>query len=82
MEGVLPILVEMSRDQDAKVRKAALLSLITLYPEEGEERLLGAMADPNPDLRNWARKSLERRIGKPLKESASRRDKGERGKHS
>ena len=46
MEGVLPILAELSKDPDAKVRKAALFSLITLYPEESEDRLMKAMADP------------------------------------
>ena len=45
-EGVLPILAELSRDPDAKVRKAALFSLVSLYPEESEDRLLKAMTDP------------------------------------
>ncbi len=45
MEGVLPILAELSRDPDPKVRKAALFSLVALYPEESEDRLMKAMTD-------------------------------------
>jgi HEAT repeat protein len=59
MEGVLPILSEMSKDQDARVRKAALLSLMTLYPEEGRERLFEAYNDEEPEIRLWAKKTLE-----------------------
>jgi hypothetical protein len=69
MEGVLPILVQMARDQDARVRKAAIFSLVTLYPEEGEARLLEAMAS-DPDLRSWAKKALEKRIAKPFGKKA------------
>ncbi len=61
-EGVLPILVQLSGDPDARVRKAALLSLNSLYPEEREERLLKSMKDPDPGLRKWARTTLERII--------------------
>ena len=66
MEGVLPILAELSKDPDAKVRKAALFSLITLYPDESEDRLIKAMADPEPRLRKWAKRVLEKRIEKPV----------------
>jgi len=59
MEGTLPILAQLSKDQDSKVRKAALFSLITLYPEEGGDSLVEAMMDSDPDLRNWAKKRLE-----------------------
>ncbi len=66
-EGALPILMEMSKDPDSKVRKAALISLITLYPEEGEDRLVEAISDGDPDLRKWARDTLEKMLAKPLK---------------
>ena len=64
MEGTLPILAELSKDPEAKVRKAALFSLIALYPEESEERLIKAMGDPDPNLRKWARGTLEKRMEK------------------
>jgi len=67
MEGVFPILVEMSKDLDSKVRKAALFSLITLYPEESEDRLMEAMTDSDPDLRKWAKITLEKMAARPLK---------------
>jgi HEAT repeat protein len=77
MEGVLPILTELSKDQDSKVRQAALFSLITLYPEESEDRLVEAMGDSEPDLRKWARSTLDRMIAKPLKgRKAPRADRG------
>ncbi|MBS3905507.1 MAG: HEAT repeat domain-containing protein [Syntrophaceae bacterium] len=65
IEGVLPILVEMSKDQDSMVRKAAIFSLVTLYPEEGEQRLMEAMTDADPDIRKWARDQLNRKIERP-----------------
>lgn len=68
MEGVLPILMEMSKDQDARVRKAALFSMFTLYPEEGEDRLVEAMTDSAPDLRKWAGDMLDKVMARPLKE--------------
>ena len=66
IEGVLPILVELSKDPEAKVRKAALFSLIALYPEESEEQLIKAMADPDSHLRKWAKRALEKRIENPI----------------
>jgi HEAT repeat protein len=71
MEGTFPILMEMSKDQDSKVRKAALLSLITLYPDESENRLVEAMIDSDPDLRKWARSVLEKTLTRPLKRSST-----------
>ncbi len=65
IEGVLPILMEMSKDEDSKVRKAALFSLVTLYPEEGEQRLMEAMTDADPDIRRWARDHLNRMLERP-----------------
>jgi HEAT repeat protein len=65
-EGALPILAELSKDPDAKVRKAALFSLVTLYPEESEERLMRAMMDSEPNLRKWAKRALERMAEKPI----------------
>jgi HEAT repeat protein len=67
MEGILPILTEMSKDRDPKVRKAALFSLVSLYPEESEDRLIDAMTDPEVDLRRWAKDILEKSLVKPLK---------------
>lgn len=67
IEGSLPFLKEMSRDQDSRVRKAALTSLMTLYPEESEERLLEAISDPDPGIRDWAKRIFEKLIPLPLK---------------
>jgi len=66
MEGVLPILMEMTRDEHPMVKKAAIFSLVTLYPEEGEVRLMEAMTDSDPDIRKWAKDHLTWRIEKPL----------------
>lgn len=66
IEGSLPFLMEMSRDQESMVRKAALTSLVTLYPEESEERLLEAVSDPDPGIRNWVRKTFENLTCLPL----------------
>jgi HEAT repeat protein len=71
MEGTFPVLMEMSKDQDSRVRKAALLSLITLYPDESENRLVEAMIDSDPDLRKWARGVLEKTLARPLKRSST-----------
>ncbi len=65
IEGVLPILMEMSKDEDSKVRKAALFSLVTLYPEEGEQRLMEAMSDSDPDIRRWVKDQLNRMLERP-----------------
>jgi len=67
-EGAFPILTEMSKDPDSNVRKAALFSLVTLYPDESENRLMEAAIDPDPTLRQWARSTLEKMIARPLKE--------------
>lgn len=66
VEGAFPILIEMSKDKDPRVRKAAISSLLILYPEEGEERLLGAMTDSDPEIRHWAREELDRMLERPL----------------
>ncbi len=66
-EGVFPIVMELCKDADATVRKAALFSLTTLYPEECENRLVEAMTDSDPDIRKWARGTLERMATKPWK---------------
>jgi hypothetical protein len=60
------------------VRKAALSSLISLYPEECEDRLLEAMTDRDPGLRTWAKGELEKRITAPAK--ARPRQKREEGR--
>jgi HEAT repeat protein len=66
-EGVFPIVMELCKDADAGVRKAALFSLTTIYPEECENRLIEAMTDSDPDIRKWARGTLEKMAAKPLK---------------
>jgi HEAT repeat protein len=66
-EGALPIVMELCKDADAGVRKAALFSLTTLYPEECENRLVEAMTDSDPDIRKWARGTLERMAATPRK---------------
>lgn len=71
IEGALPILMEMSKDEDMRVRKAALFSLATLYPEEGEQRLMDAMVDPHPDIRQWARDQLNKILEKPIEKISS-----------
>jgi len=71
VEGAFPILAELSKDTDATVRKAALFSMITNYPEEGEDRLVESLTDLDPDLRKWARTTLERMVKRPLKEKLS-----------
>lgn len=61
-EGTFPILMRLSKDPHAKVRQAALLSLMTLYPAESQDRLLETMNDPDVDLRTWAKDVLERSV--------------------
>jgi HEAT repeat protein len=67
VEGALPILTELSRDEHSMVRRAALFSLATLYPEEGENLLMEALTDSDPDLRKWAKTTLEKMLAGPLK---------------
>jgi HEAT repeat protein len=59
IEGALPILKELSRDVHSMVRRAAFFSLATLYPDESENLLIEAMTDPDPELRKWAKTTLE-----------------------
>jgi len=66
-EGVFPIVMELCKDADVGVRKAALFSLTTLYPEECEDRLVEAMTDSDSDIRKWARGTLETMAAKPRK---------------
>jgi HEAT repeat protein len=65
IEGALPILKELSRDDHSRVRKAALFSLATLYPDESENLLIEAMTDPDPELRKWAKGTLENLLTNP-----------------
>jgi len=67
IEGALPVLVELSRDRDPMVRRAALFSLTTVYPDESENRLMEAMTDSDEGLRKWAKMTLEKRVARPLK---------------
>ena len=66
-EGVFPVLVELCKDSDAGVRKAALFSLTALYPEESEVRLMEAMTDSDQDIRKWTRRTLEKMAARPRK---------------
>lgn len=68
VEGALPILIQLSKDEHPMVRRAALFSLTTLYPDEGEKLLMEAMTDSDPDLRTWARTTLEKILAGPLKQ--------------
>jgi vesicle coat complex subunit len=69
--------MEMSRDEDSMVRRAALFSLTTLYPDESKHRLMEAMTDSDPSLRKWAKVSLEKIMVRPLnREMASLSDRG------
>jgi HEAT repeat protein len=65
IEGALPILKELSRDVHSMVRRAALFSLATLYPDESENLLIEAMTDPDPELRKWAKTTLENLLTMP-----------------
>ena len=65
IEGALPILKELSRDAHSMVRKAALFSLATLYPDESENLLIDAMTDPDLELRKWAKATLENLLTMP-----------------
>jgi HEAT repeat protein len=65
IEGALPILKELSRDAHAMVRRAALFSLSTLYPDESENLLIDAMTDPDLELRKWAKTTLENLLTMP-----------------
>jgi len=67
IEGTLPVLKELSKDVDSIVRRAALFSLLTLYPEESENLFIEAMADPDPELRKWAKTTLEKILTRPCK---------------
>lgn len=59
-EGSLPVLTQMAKDPEAKVRKAALISLVALYPEEGKDWLFQAYRDEDQEIRLWAKKALEK----------------------
>ena len=67
IEGALPILVELSRDHDPMVRRAALFSLTTVYPDESEDRLIEALTDSDESLRGWVKAILEKIAASPLK---------------
>jgi HEAT repeat protein len=57
----------LAKDPDSIVKKAALFSLSTLYPEESENRLMEAMADTDPNIRKWIKMTLEEIGNRPLK---------------
>jgi HEAT repeat protein len=67
IEGAFPVLAELSKDRDPMVRKAALFSLTTVYPDESEDRLMEAMTDTDQALRQWVKLTLERIAARPLK---------------
>lgn len=62
VEGALPVLTQLAKDPEAKVRKAALVSLLSLYPDEGKDWLFQAYRDEDQEIRLWARKALEKWI--------------------
>jgi HEAT repeat protein len=62
LDGIFPTLMRMTKDPHARVRQAALLSLMALYPEEIEGRLLEAMGDPDAEIRKWAKDVLEKAV--------------------
>ncbi len=76
IEGALPVLVELSRDRDPMVRRAALFSLTTVYPDESEDHLMEAMTDPDQSLREWVKMTLEKIAATPLKRTAFLRNRG------
>ena len=79
VDGALPILAELSRDHDPMVRRAALFSLTTVYPDESEDRLIEALTDSDAGLREWAKITLEKIAASPLKRkkaSLTKRDRG------
>jgi HEAT repeat protein len=67
VDGALPVLVELSRDRSPMVRRAALFSLTTVYPDESEDRLIEAMTDLDQGLRQWVKMTLEKMVAKPGK---------------
>ena len=71
IEGALPILKELSRDGHSMVRKAALFSLATLYPDESENLFVEAMTDEDPEIRKWAKTTLEKILTRPYKGKAA-----------
>jgi len=71
VEGALPILKELSRDAHSMVRKAALFSLATLYPDESENLFVEAMTDADPGIRKWAKTTLEKILTRPYKGKAA-----------
>jgi HEAT repeat protein len=71
IEGALPVLKELSKDVDSMVRRAALFSLATLYPDESENLLIEAMSDPDPEIRKWAKTTLEKVLSRPYKRRAT-----------
>jgi HEAT repeat protein len=71
MEGAFPILMQLSKDPDSEVRKAALSSLSNLYPEESETRFMAGLTDKDPNLRTWARRHLEKKTATPGRKSRS-----------
>lgn len=75
MEGALPTLVELSKDHDPMVRRAALFSLNTVYPDESEYRLMEAMTDSDQDLREWVKMTLEKIAATPLRRTTSLRNR-------
>lgn len=67
IKGSFPVLVELSKDKDPNVRKAALFSLLTQYPEESQEKIINAMNDSDPEIRIWAKEMIEKIIKTPIK---------------
>lgn len=71
VEGGQILLCEMIKDKDSMVRKAALSSLLILYPEEGKAQMLEAMNDSNQEIRAWVKVQLNRMLQKPTLNKAT-----------
>lgn len=64
VEGGQTLLSEMLKDKESMVRKAALSSLLILYPEEGETQMWNAISDSSHEIRTWVKAQLNRRLQK------------------
>lgn len=71
VEGGQMILSELIKDKDAMVRKAALSSLLILYPEEGEAQMWKAISDPSHEVRGWVKAQLNRMLQKSTSKRAN-----------
>lgn len=71
VEGGQILLSELIKDKDSMVRKAALSSLLILYPEEGEDQMWKAISDSSHEVRAWVRAQLNRMLQKSTSKRAN-----------